>query len=380
MTSIDPFSPPRFCPLPPCGGRIGPDPTHFVVEEIPAYPLSGEGEHLFLWIEKVGKNTADVVKAVARAAAVKERDIGFAGMKDKNAVTRQWLSLCRKESDAASWDLGPGINLLRQERHGNKLRTGHLIGNRFTIKLVETSEDGWSHAEAIAAFLKDQGLPNYFGPQRFGHRGKNLSQALSWIQESVRGAPGLEQAAEQRSREDGGDRRRPRRKKGRFENKLLPSVIQSEIFNRYTAQRLARAEELLLGEVVRLDGTGKSFVVENVEVELPRYRANDLHRTGPMIGPKGLQAEHAAKELENSVSVSLGLDEHALEFLGQHAPGTRRDLMLVPEGLELTKGAKGEIVLTFSLPAGAYATGVLREFTGTDFLSPRESASEPPVI
>lgn len=350
------------------------------MEEIPAYPLSGEGEHLFLWIEKVGKNTADVVKAVARAAAVKERDIGFAGMKDKNAVTRQWLSLCRKESDAASWDLGPGIQILRQERHGNKLRTGHLIGNRFTIKLIETNEDAWSRAEAILEFLKDQGLPNYFGPQRFGHRGKNLTQAFSWIQESVRGAPGLEQSVQPRSREDSRERRRPRNKKGRFENKLLPSVIQSEIFNRYAAERLARAEELLLGEVVRLDGTGKSFVVEDVEAELPRYRAKDLHRTGPMIGPKGLQADHAARELENSVTASLGLDNDALEFLGKHAPGTRRDLTLVPDALELAKGAEGEIVLSFSLPAGAYATGVLREFTGTDFLSPRENAAQQPVI
>lgn len=385
MTFTEPFSPPRFCPLPPCGGHIGPDPIHFVVEEIPAYPLSGEGEHLFLWVEKIGKNTTDVVKAVARAAGIKEREIGFAGMKDKNAVTRQWLSLCRKESDAMSWDLGPGVQILRQERHGNKLRTGHLIGNRFTITLVETGEDAWSRAHAIAAFLKDQGLPNYFGPQRFGHRGKNLTQALSWIFESVRGAPGLEHSSGERtsgerSREDAGSRRRPRKKQGRFENKLLPSVIQSEVFNRYTTQRLSRPEELLLGEVVRLDGTGKSFVVESVEAELPRYRAKDLHRTGPMIGPKGLQAEHAARELEESVCASLGLDQQTLEFLGRHAPGTRRDLMLLPEGLELRQGAAGEIVLSFSLPAGAYATGVLREFTGTDFLSPRENPAEPAVI
>lgn len=356
-----------------------------MVEEIPAYPLSGEGEHLFLWVEKVGKNTTDVVKAVARAAGIKEREIGFAGMKDKNAVTRQWLSLCRKESDALSWDLGPGIQILRQERHGNKLRTGHLIGNRFTITLVETGADAWSRAQAIAEFLKDRGLPNYFGPQRFGYRGKNLTQALSWLFESVRGAPGLEHSAGERSlgersREEGGGRRSRRPKKGRFENKLLPSVIQSEIFNRYTAQRLARSEELLLGEVVRLDGTGKSFIVDNVEAELPRYRAKDLHRTGPMIGPKGHQAEHAARELEESVSASLGLDKQALEFLGKHAPGTRRDLMLLPEDLALSQGAAGELVLSFSLPAGAYATGVLREFTGTEFLSPRESAAEAAVI
>lgn len=340
------------------------------MEEIPAYPLSGEGEHLFLWVEKVGKNTNDVVKAIARAAGVKERDIGFAGMKDKNAITRQWFSLCRKESDAASWDLGPGVALLRQDRHGNKLRTGHLIGNRFTITLVDAETDAFPRAQVIAAFLKANGLPNYFGAQRFGHRGKNLSQALAWLRESdAESAPSGAR-----------DRRNRRPKNSRFENKLLPSVIQSEIFNRYTFARLARPEELLLGEVVRLDGTGKSFVVEDVEAELPRFRAKDLHRTGPMTGPKGLQAEHAARELEIAASASLMLDEAALQRLGQHAPGTRRDLMLIPEGLQLNQNDVGQLVLSFTLPAGAYATGLLREFTGTEFSSPRESASEPAVI
>lgn len=373
MIHIEPFSPPRFCPLPPCGGHIGSLPKHFIVEEIPAYPLSGAGEHLFLWVEKVGKNTNDVVKAIARAAGVKERDIGFAGMKDKNAITRQWFSLCRKESDGESWDLGPGITLLRQERHGNKLRTGHLIGNRFTITLVGALEDAFPRAQAIAAFLKENGLPNYFGAQRFGHRGKNLSQALTWL-----GGSGAEKAPEQGR--DRRDRRGRRPQKDRFENKLLPSVIQSEIFNRYTFERLGRPEELLLGEVVRLDGTGKSFVVEDLEAELPRFRAKDLHRTGPMIGPKGLKAEHAARELEASVCAALALDEAALERLGQHAPGTRRDLMLLPEGLDLSQSEDGELVLSFTLPAGAYATGVLREFTGTEFSSPRENAAEPAVI
>lgn len=330
------------------------------MEEIPAYPLSGEGEHLFLWIQKKSRNTTDVVKAVARAANLRERDIGYAGMKDKNAITRQWLSLCSKEEDPKSWDLGPGIEILATNRHGNKLRTGHLIGNRFDITLVDTEPNGLESARSIFDFMAERGIPNYFGAQRFGYGGRNLAQALTWLRESSDGSPEPDRA----------NRKRPG-KKGRFENKLLPSVVQSEVFNRYVAARLVIDRPLLEGEVVRLDGTGKCFVVEDVEKEMSRFLEKDLHLTGPMIGPKGLSAQHAALALEHSITQQVGLDETALNFLGRHAPGTRRDVMLYPENLEVGVGEGGAISVSFSLPAGAYATGVIRELTGVDFFAPR---------
>jgi tRNA pseudouridine13 synthase len=324
-------------------------------------------------VEKTNLTTTDVAKRLAQASGLRERDIGYAGMKDKVAVTRQWFSLCTKDETAATWDLGAGARILEATRHGNKLRTGHLIANRFRITLVDVPAGGVERATPILAQLKERGLPNYFGPQRFGYAGRNLEKSLHWLRS-------LSQEGPPADREDAPDRGRRSRKKGRkndrFQNKLLPSVIQSEIFNRYLSARLVRPEELLLGEVVRLDQTGTSFVVEDVEKELVRFRAGDLHLSGPMIGPKGLHAQADAKKLEEEVVASLELSDASLEQLGQHAPGTRRDLFLYPEGLEVEAKGEHEFVLSFALPAGAYATQLLREFSGSAWESPRESASE----
>lgn len=371
---ITPFSPARFCPHPPCGGRIGPLPEHFVVEEVPAYPLSGDGEHVFLWVEKTNLTTIDVAGRIARAAGQRERDIGYAGMKDKVAITRQWFSLCTKE-EPTGFDLGPGARILQATRHKNKLRTGHLIGNRFSITLVDVPEDGQKSAAPIAEFLNQQGLPNYFGPQRFGSGGRNLEKAISWL--NSLGESPKESAPD--DRDDDRNRRRRKKRGGpkdRFENKMFPSVIQSEIFNRYVAARLARSEELLAGEVVRLDQAGKCFVVQDVEVELPRLRSGDIHLTGPMMGPKGLQAEADARLLEEEVARTLELSEAQMTALGEQAPGTRRDLFLAPEELEVCAKGPEEIQLVFALPAGAFATQLVREFSGAGWDSPREAASE----
>lgn len=319
-----------------------------------------------MWVEKRNKNTMDVVKAVARASNMRERDIGYAGMKDKNAVTRQWLSLCCKESDTTAWSLGPDIEILSTTRHGNKLRTGHLIGNRFEITLQGLEPDGLARARAIADFVKEEGVPNYFGAQRFGREGRNLAQALRWLGES------RDEGAEPGPR----DRRRRNKKQGRFENKLLPSVVQSEVFNRYVAARLRIAEPLLEGEVVRLDGTGNCFVVENVENEMPRFVQKDLHLTGPMVGPKALAATSAASRLEQSITQELGLDDEALQLLGRHAPGTRRDVFIYPKDLEVRPLGDDSVVVSFELPAGAYATGVVRELTDAEFFPSGPAKSE----
>lgn len=365
--SLTPFVPPRSTDLPACGGVIGPSPAHFVVEEIPAYPLSGQGEHLFLLVEKTGLNTADVARRIADKIGAKARDVGFAGMKDKNAVTRQWFSICTK-ADAASWDLGEGTQVLEVTRHDNKLRTGHLIGNRFTLTLVNAPPSALAGAEAIAARLKESGLPNYFGPQRFGIGGRNLSSAVDWLRQEMSGpAPREERARRKKSRR--GDQQR-------FENKLFPSVLQSEFFNRYTHARLAREEPLLSGEVVRLNGAGKCFVVKDLNVETPRKVSGDLHLTGPMPGPKTLKAEEDALALELQIWESLGLEDGALEVLGRSAPGTRRDLLVHPEALTVKDGLEpGQYCLSFSLPAGGYATNVAFEFTGGDWNQPRPEKS-----
>jgi tRNA pseudouridine13 synthase len=325
--------------LSPTGGRLGPLPAHFVVEEIPAYLPSGTGEHLFVWLEKEGKNTADVARLLGKCAGVKDRDIGYAGLKDRNAVTRQWFSLPRGAKPPSEWALPADVRVLETSHHQNKLRTGHLHGNRFVLTLVDVPDGGLERAQKLAAWISEKGISNAFGPQRFGRGGQNLDDALAWL-------------ASDDARPSG----------SRFDQKMLPSVLQSEIFNRYLSARIADPRPLLSGEVVRLDGTGKHFVVEDVAAELPRFEARDLHLTGPMIGPKTLQSQGEALELEERIQSELGLGAAALERLGRVAPGARRDLFLRPKNLQVHSPSPGTLELSFELPAGSYATEVLREF------------------
>jgi tRNA pseudouridine13 synthase len=334
--------------LPPIGGRVGPEPEDFVVDEVPAYPASGKGEHQYLRVQKRLLTTPELVRRVARACGMNERDVGYAGLKDKYAVTSQWLSVATKKVLSPELDLGPGATLLELTRHDNKLRTGHLLGNRFSITLIDVHEDALGRAQAIAERLRDEGLPNYFGAQRFGHGGRNLPDAISWLSRGGRG-------------------------RNRFEQKLFPSVVQSEVFNRYLSARLALGKQQLIeGEVVRLEGAGAMFRVDDVAKEQPRFAARDLHLTGPMPGPKLRPAAGAALALEQRIGSELGLDENMLDALGRQAPGTRRDLLSPLRDLsveDVTDRGTRALRLVFTLPAGGYATEVLRQLTHEPFLS-----------
>src|SRR5690606_34545167 len=340
--------------LPAVGGRIGSELEDFIVEELPLYEASGEGEHLYVFLEKRGATTQDLIQAVARTANVRPQDVGAAGMKDKHAITRQWLSLPATARPPEDWELPEFATLLERSRHRNKLRTGHLRANRFRITLVDVPAGGLERARAVVAELSRAGLPNYYGAQRFGRHGKTLAQALQWLRRDT---------SEDGARRRGGHGRH-------FQTKLLSSAVQSEIFNRYLTARLGCAEPLLTGEVVRLDGTGRHFVVEDVAQELPRYEQGDLHRTGPLLGPRTLQARAAAAELEARVLEGLGFGEAELATLGRAAPGARRDLTLHPEELEVEEPAPGLLVLSFGLPAGSYATQLVRELTRAPWLEP----------
>ncbi|MCA9728921.1 MAG: tRNA pseudouridine(13) synthase TruD, partial [Candidatus Eisenbacteria bacterium] len=167
--------------VPGTGGRIRMEPEDFVVAEIPAYEPAGEGEHLFLEIEKRGRTTDDVRRALAKRIGARQDDIGVAGLKDKHAVTTQWMSVPGKllsEMDATGLGLD-GVRVLQARRHRNKLRTGHLRGNRFTITIRGVSEDAHAHARTCVARIIEEGVPNYYGEQRFGHRGETVTLGLS---------------------------------------------------------------------------------------------------------------------------------------------------------------------------------------------------------
>lgn len=340
--------PVAFPDLPPVGGKVGSEPEDFLVDEVPAYAASGKGEHQYVQVQKRLLTTPELVRRLAKASGVNERDVGYAGLKDKHAVTTQWLSLATKTVITPELALGEGVKILAVTRHDNKLRTGHLLGNRFTITLVGVHEDALERAEQIAAGLRTEGLPNYFGAQRFGHAGRNLPDALGWLGRGGRG-------------------------RNRFEQKLFPSVVQSELFNRYLSARLALgARQLLAGEVVRLEGAGAMFRVDEVEKEQPRFAARDLHLTGPMIGPKMRPAAAEALALEQRLTSELGLDEAMLGALGREAPGTRRDLFAPLPDLRLeavTDRHEPALRLSFTLPAGGYATEVLRQLTHEPFLT-----------
>jgi len=341
--ALSPRQPALFtADLPAPGGAVGPEPEDFSVEEIPLFEPDGRGEHLYVLLRKRRWTTPDAIRALARAAGIRERDVGSAGLKDKHAVTTQWLSLPAAASPVESWQLPDGLEVLRTSRGERKLRTGQQRGNRFRIHVTGTVEDGLVRARAIGARLSELGLPNYFGAQRFGHRGDNLEQAISWL-------------------EAGAVATGPR---ARFLRKLYPSVIQSEIFNRYLGLRLELGTRRLLdGEVVRLDGSNSVFVVTDPEREQPRLLARDIHPTGPMIGPKMKAAERAAFELEQQAIEQLSLTPAARERLDRLAPGTRRDLIVWPEDLAVGAAGEAGLLLEFSLPSGSYATQLIREFT-----------------
>ena len=344
---LAPHEPPvMYGAIPAIEAAIGPDPEDFVVDEIPLYPQSGAGEHVYVRVEKRGYTTPAMVRAITRAAGIDERDLGYAGLKDKHAVTRQWLSLPAKARPPGEWQLPEGISVVEHTRHANKLRTGHLLGNRFRITLLTSDASALEKAAPLAELLKTRGLYNYFGGQRFGRSGDGLRQAIVWLREGAKlhGLP-------------------------RFLTKLYPSVIQAEVFNRYfSARRALGLDRLLAGEVVRLDGAGAMFSVEDPEREAPRLTSGDVHLTGPIFGPKARPTSAEAAALELSIIEELGLGAEARDKLARLAPGTRRDLIAPIPDLELRWAAVGRLEVEFSLPSGSYATEVIRQFTRSPFL------------
>jgi tRNA pseudouridine13 synthase len=346
-----PHEPPLSCAdLPATGGALGPAPEDFVVDEVLLHQPSGEGEHLFVRIRKRELTTQDALEAIARTAGVHPREVGSAGMKDKHAVTTQWLSLPSSTRPVDGWQLPEGLFVLESTKSVKKLRTGQLTGNHFRLRLTNVPAGGLGRALAIAERLRSAGLPNYFGAQRFGAGGGNLARALFWLSR----APV------------------PRGKRGRFYFKLYPSVVQSEVFNRYlTLRRELGFERLLDGEVVRLDGSGSVFVVDDPERERARLEARDIHPTGPMPGPKMKRAEREAAVLEERTRREAGLAPELEAALGKLVDGTRRDLLVWTKDLAVSEPEPGTLELSFFLPAGSYATGLVRELTRGPFFGER---------
>lgn len=324
--------------LPGCGGAFKASPDDFVVEELPAYEPSGErdAEHLFLWVEKRGRSTQDVARALARHCGFEERHVSWAGLKDRQAVTRQYLCAPARfvEPKLASFAL-EGVTVLRAARHRNKLKGGHLRGNRFRL-VVRGVTDAPAGLAALAR-LVEVGVPNYFGEQRFGVGGDNAERGKRILLA-------------------GG------RHRDRFERKLFLSAFQSDLFNRALALRLeagalARAHR---GDVLKKTETGGEFVCEDPSTDQPRVAAFEVSPTGPLFGPEMRRPEGEVDALEEGLLAAEGVSRELFERGGQETRGARRPLR-VPITVEEARAEADTLRLGFSLPAGSYATVVLRE-------------------
>jgi tRNA pseudouridine13 synthase len=323
---------------PPLSGRIRVAAEDFVVEELLGFEPDGAGGHVLLSVEKRGANTGWVAAQLARAAGVQARDVGYSGQKDRHAVTRQAYSLPWPVSaplDACLEFAGEGYRVLSAARHGRKLRPGSHRGNRFAIRIRYTDGDAGA-IDARLRVIAEEGVPNYFGPQRFGREGGNLTRARSWAQ--VHAAP-----------------------RDRIQRGFALSAARSEIFNRVVEGRVRRGDwnRLLPGEAVMLDGRRSFFVAPDIDALLDdRCRRMDVHPSGPMWGRGESAATGAAREVEAAVMGREPGLARMLESAGLEQE--RRSLRLPVRSLRWTDEA-GALLVEFELPRGTFATAVLHE-------------------
>ena len=283
-------------------------PSDFVVTEILDIDLSGDGEHDWLWVEKSGANTAWVADQLARHAGVRSRDVGYAGLKDRHAITRQWFSVRRASGEGTDWgDVEiDGVRILEVKRHARKLKRGAHRGNSFCISIVGDRPEDELVVERLERIL-DHGVPNYFGEQRFGRGGSNVELGQAVLS----------------------GKRLPRAKRS-----IGISALRSLAFNDELSARVADETWNILrpGDTANLDGTNSVFEVDELDEELEeRTRAMDIHPAGtlPAIDPLGVRASQRAMRLRVT------------------------DLKWVFESEVLW--------LEFSLGSGGFATAVLRE-------------------
>ncbi|MBX3463785.1 MAG: tRNA pseudouridine(13) synthase TruD [Planctomycetes bacterium] len=312
----------------------------FEVEEVPAYTPSGRGDHVWLWVEKRGLSTLDLLHALAGALDRDEREFGIAGLKDAQAVSRQWISLEHGDEARCAAAAGERFRVLRTSRHGNKLRMGHLRGNRFGVVLRGTAPEDLDKAQRALGELARLGVPNYFGEQRFGKRGANLQKGLEVLRGNARAFAA----------------RMPRRVFG-----LLISAVQSEVFNRVVAARREQVHRLLPGDLAFLHHNGAVFAVEDLSREQARADRFELSPSGPMPGPEMPEPMGEPLRLEREALAALDLGPEAFAGLPFRLGRGERRPLRVPVEEVAAAAVDGGLRLSFTLPRGAYATAVLRE-------------------
>jgi len=324
------------------GGEIKETPEDFVVEEIPVYQPDGEGEHLFVHLTKKGITTRDVQKALAGIYQVSSRDVNFAGIKDKHAVASQYFSVWLKDKEKKDLaykledELPLKINNLTF--HRKKIKQGHLLANSFNIKISHlecSTEQAIDQIQPVIDHIHRKGLPNYYGHQRFGIEGDNAQKGY----EILIGR---------------------RKEKNKWFRRFLLSAYQSHLFNYYMVLRIQQGlyDTMLEGDIAKKHDTGGIFVVEETATEQARLDNKEICYTGPIFGKKMKSAKGRSGKIEEKI-----LKDHHIsweDLLGAKLNGTRRQGIIIP--VIYAEKEEDGIRLRFTLPKGAYATVVLREF------------------
>lgn len=333
---------PRVLGGAPCRARIRASAEDFRVDEVLGFEADGEGEHLLVQVQKRNRNTDQVARELARHAGIPARDVSYCGLKDRLAVTTQWFSLWLPGKADPDWAAieNDDLHILTQSRHRRKLPRGALKANRFVIVLRDVEGDT-VELERRLTIISRQGVPNYFGEQRFGREGDNLNKALAMF---------------------GGRKVKDRHLRG-----LYLSAARSCLFNQVLAARVAAGNwnQALPGEACMLSGSRSFFVAELIDTELEsRLATNDISPSAPLWGRGKLPCVDQARELELTALAGDEAFRQGLEQAGMKQE--RRATRLVVGDLRwrwLGEGNNGErdLELAFELTSGSYATVVLRE-------------------
>ena len=389
--------------IPGTGGLFKETDDDFRVVEVPAYLPCGEGEHLYLEIEKRGITTLEAIRRVSRALNIPEREIGFAGMKDSRGITRQTLSLPRVRPEAALGLELPGITPLNAAFHRNKLKLGHLRGNRFRVRIRGVAEGGSERAAEVLRILEERGVPNGFGAQRYGGQGNShlIGRALlrrdyreavdalmgdpaaidddRWREgveayrrgeygEAARLFPGFcrteRDVAERLARRPDAFEQAFRAVNPRLQ-KLYLSALQSWLFDRLLAERLPTFDRVEEGDLAFRHDNGACFLVTDPAAEAPRASRQEISPTGPLFGCRMTLPAGVVREREEGILAAEGLSLAQFDLPGGlRMEGERRPYRAPLGGPELAEEGR-DLVISFTLPKGSYATVVLGEIMKT---------------
>lgn len=337
------LDPPRAHGAPLCAGRLRAVPEDFIVEEQLGFEPAGTGQHVLLRVRKRDANTQWIARELARACGCRPNDVGYAGLKDRRAVATQWFTVPQSRLSLEDWVAvrSGELEVLEAHRHTRKLPRGALAGNRFVIRIRGAATDDSSLASRLAA-IEARGVPNYFGPQRFGRGGANLTR----LGEDARAL-------------------RP------AERGFILSAARSLVFNAVLAERVADRswESLEPGDLANLDGRASHFQVQAADATLAERSARlDIHPTGPLWGRGPPPSGGRVLELEQRVAADLSAACELVAAAGMDQE--RRSLRLAVRDLRWRREAADaadaatagdSILLEFRLTRGAYATVVLRE-------------------